>query len=359
LIGWWPLAPSSSALPAQPGDCTLAQNGLAATQAPPGACLVADLGANHYNGARNGGAWVSAGAQFGNALLFQGGNHGALYQPDIVLSDFENGENPAAIPVTLSAYVYVDSVPSQQQVILADVFHPGNRDNMTALIALMIDRDGHVMARYQSMTSGEVTSSKTTKDEKPISAGHWVHYGVVLWYDANSGVIADKYMKTQGLDSALLLFRDAQKVKGAVPLPGLGSLDAPANLAPGFYLGGLDPQEPLFSFVGRVDEVRLWARALYGPQNKNSYLSAQLDLWRRLPGTAFDEYVYWSFDDDLGRSQNQPCNVGDACDHSDPRYKYPAITDDNGNVLSFPLIVDGPSWAPNDFSISYATQAAK
>jgi hypothetical protein len=152
------------------------------------------------------------------------------------------------------------------------------------------------------------------KDEKPIQTGQWVHFAAVIHYDALTGAITDT-----------ILYRDGSPVKGDVtaepPALNLDALRCPA----GFYIGGLCDTGGRYFYAGRIDEVRVWNRAL---------TQGEIDTWRKLPGASFDEMAYWAFDDGPGRSSAETCPLSLTCDLSaDGR---------------FDLRVLGPAWIEAD-----------
>ncbi len=176
---------------------------------------------------------------------------------------------------------------------------------------LLVDVDGHVMLAARPANGGDWTWEK---DEKPLPTGQWVHYAVVIRYDALTGAITDD-----------VLYRDGSPVKGDVsadpPTLTFDSLRCPA----GFYIGGLCDANGRYYFGGRIDEVRVWNRAL---------TQDEIDAWRKLPGAAFDEQAYWAFDDGPGRSSVAICPLNLTCDLASEGL--------------FDLRVLGPTWIEAD-----------
>ncbi len=172
-------------------------------------------------------------------------------------------------------------------------------------VGLMVDADGHMMLAARA-ASGTWTWQK---DEKPMPVLQWVHYAIVLRYDARTGEITDYQ-----------LYRNGSPVKGDVsgetPSLAVDALACPA----GFYIGGLCDTSGRYFFAGRIDEVRVWNRAL---------TLNEIEAWRKLPGISYDEVAYWPFDDGPGRS-------GGACP--------PGQTCDMGLTGDYNLIVTGPAW---------------
>ena len=124
----------------------------------------------------------------------------------------------------------------------------------------------------------------------------WVHYAIVLSYDAATGEITDYQ-----------LYRNGSPVKGDVSgsAPNL-TVDSQACPA-GFYIGGLCDQYGRYYFSGRIDEVRVWNRML---------TQFEVEAWRNLPGVTYDEVAYWPFDDGPGRSDASICDFYLTCDMS-------------------------------------------
>lgn len=208
------------------------------------------------------------------------------------------------------------TVPSQQQTILAASFSPGNGK---VRVTLSTAQDGHMRVIYQNKES----EAWAVRDEKNIPAGRWVHYAVVFWFDQSSGAL---------IGENLLLFRDGLRVKTSPDQYEEPALNV--DIPDGFYFGGLGKSDcDSECFTGWIDEVRIWNRALYKPLGNQSYISPEIDFWRRLPGVTFDEYVYWSFDNHSGTQARALC-PNRVCD-------------------LFDLSISGPAWVPNDLSINY------
>ncbi len=179
---------------------------------------------------------------------------------------------------------------------------------------LMVDTDGHMMLVARA-PSGDWTWEK---DEKPLPVMQWVHYAIVLRYNLASGAI-----------TGYTLYRDGSRVKGDVsgetPTLAVDALACPAS----FYIGGLCDQNGRYFFAGRIDEVRVWNRAL---------TSDEIEAWRKLPGVSYDEVAYWPFDDGPGRSATEACDPGLTCDRSP------------GGQFSLKVI--GPSWLDADSGLA-------
>lgn len=137
------------------------------------------------------------------------------------------------------------------------------------------------MLAVRTAYSGEWT---LLKDEKAVHPEEWVHYAAVVRYDPLTDTVV-------GGESKPVLYRDGSPVKGYVgkvpSLPDVTELKCPA----GFYIGGLCDPLGNYAFAGTIDEVRLWNRPL---------AEEDIQLWRAMPRTAFDEQAYWSFDDGPG-----------------------------------------------------------
>ena len=234
------------------------------------------------------------------------------------------------MPVTIAAWVYVDAVPSQPQTVLAASFTP---DNGKVRVTLGISPTGHMQVIYQQKGSDAIVVT----DEKSIPAGRWIHYAMVFWFDERTGALTTTGALTDEADEAakanVYLFRDAQRIKGK---PSKADAEPDLGTPVGISLGGLYLKDGTIKegFAGRIDEVRIWKRALYNPINNKSYTSPDIDFWRRLPGVTFDEYVYWSFDNHTKDAAEGLCNSTTCSD------------------LSLPI--QGPAWIPNDLNIDYS-----
>jgi hypothetical protein len=211
------------------------------------------------------------------------------------------------VPVTISAWVSVNSLPHRKQILFAEVFKPAK---ISTGIGIMLDEDGHVAAFYSRADAGqlkwqELKLNEFKKDEKSMPLGRWVHYTVVAYYDPATGNLAN-------IKEPLLLFRNAVKIKGISNNPSsVNVFEGIGVNEEGFYLGGFSTWEAPFN--GRIDEVRIWNRSL-SPVGESDYLSTDLDRWRQWPGIRFNEAQYWSFDDarKIGEELGQPAWV-----HSD------------------------------------------
>ena len=176
---------------------------------------------------------------------------------------------------------------------------------------LLVDEDGHVVLVVRLPGSSEWTWQK---DEKPLQPGQWVHYAAVVRYDALTGAILEA-----------TLYRDGNDVKGDTTRPpDLTDLTA-LRCTDGFYIGGLCASAGSYYFAGRIDEIRLWNRALS---------EKEIDVWRKLPGIVFNEVAYWAFDDGPGHDSGKTCLLGQTCDLS--------------GAGGFHLAVQGPGWVEAD-----------
>lgn len=285
------------------------------------------------NGERRGASWGEPVARFGTALELDGLTDGLVSQPveggPWQLPVFDGG---VPVSATLSAWVFVDSIPSEEQLIT------GLFSNK--IIALAIDNDGHMVA---VAPDGDGGSWVSRKDEQPIQAGRWVHYTAVL----APTTPGDDQQPVQNIR----LYRDGQLVKNlrAASNP-LQQLDVFLEFcSAGIYLGG--PAGDCrgayrFNFSGRLDEVRLWSRALE---------EDEINSWRNLPGIMFNEVGYWSFDDSPGHSSTRPCEAPP--DRPDEQFTcgfhfVPLPEGDfEGEEIWLPVTVAGPAWINADSRI--------
>jgi uncharacterized repeat protein (TIGR01451 family) len=176
---------------------------------------------------------------------------------------------------------------------------------------LMVDADGHVMLVANAPGSSDWT---WVKDEKPLQPGQWVDYAIVIRYNLLTRTITEA-----------VLYRDGNDVKGDITgRPGFEALAA-LRCEHGFYLGGLCGAAGELFFAGRIDEVRLWNRAL---------TETEIDTWRKLPGAIFDEWAYWAFNDGPGQDMDKDCLSSQTCDLS--------------KQGGFHLTVEGPGWVASD-----------
>ena len=226
-------------------------------------------------------------------------------------ADTTSGTEAGTTGLTLPAV----STPMQTGQEQITTTLPVNLQPPNLRAGLLVDNDGHVMLAARPANGGDWAWEK---DEKPLPIGQWVHYAAVIHYDVQTGAIITS-----------TLYRDGSKVKGVkgdltakVPTLTFDTLRCPA----GFYIGGLCDTNGRFYFAGRIDEVRVWNRALD---------QDEIDAWRKMPGTVFDEWAYWAFDDGPGRSSAEICLLNMTCDLS-PDHR-------------FHLHILGPGWIEADF----------
>lgn len=149
------------------------------------------------------------------------------------------------------------------------------------LAGLLIDRDGHML--FAARSAGSQTWA-VARDENPVTTtGEWVHFAGVLVYNARSGQV-----------ESISLVRNGQRVKYPPSLASNEVLGVEGEHCPevGLYIGGLCSPAGQNYFAGRLDEVRIWNRAL---------APADIERWRNLPGAWQNELAYWSFDSAPGR----------------------------------------------------------
>lgn len=294
--------------------------------------VLADRVSTANNGERHGADWGEPVARFGSALLFDGLTDG-LYGPPQVEESWQLPQFDTTRPIsaTVSAWVLVDAIPSEEQLITAVYSNK--------LIGMGIDSDGQVVVVTQEPGNDAWVS---LKDEQPIQAGRWVHYAAVFSPDRSDPTAQE-----------IALYRNGREIKNLRMADNpLQSLETLLNqCAPGTYLGG--PAGPCetafrFHFAGRLDEVRFWDRVL-GEDEINS--------WRNLPDIMYNEVAYWSFDDSPGRGGTRPLDCLELAPPDSQTtcgFHFVATPDDpdfDGFELWLPLPVAGPAWIDADSRI--------
>ena len=195
-----------------------------------------------------------------------------------------------AVTTSLATWFHVaDGIPTERQWI-AGVVEAG------ASLALMLDDSGHVI-----MVAGCGETVIQRQDNKPVPINRWVHY---------AGVI--ELTCTDLANATINLYRDGALVGQGKPDEVPRAAAPWAGCQPNVYIGDL----PLTSnndsrsedgtgclnrwpFKGRIDEVRIWNRAL-------DHDKREVARWRNRPGEFFDELAYWSFAEGKGnQSSNQ------------------------------------------------------
>jgi hypothetical protein len=182
---------------------------------------------------------------------------------------------------------------------------------------LVVDRRGHVAVAARLGAAGEWVE---LPDHNPVPTGRWVHYAGVIRY-------------AEGASPALRLYRDGVEVAyGDGETPDRDPLDmrpvachSDSGDVPGdggeVYVGGLCAAAPQYVFRGRIDEVRIWERALE---------AGEVQRWRVRPGEFYDEAAYWPLDDGPGRRiAGRGCTLDQSCNRAGDGY---------------PLWVSGPAW---------------
>jgi hypothetical protein len=280
---------------------------------------VVDRTPHAYHGIRFGADWGASVRRFGEALQFDGIDD-VIEGPSLPVAPSLVGQ-PDELAVTVAGWLFVDRVPTEQEwlvvvpisapvagptVVLADAQQTvtdtlpseqaialpaeGTSEqpadlasatptaapsiSQTIWIALLLDDDGHVT--IVTRTSNQSNTSEFQKDERAITVGAWVHYaGVVQIRNVSSA----PQIQT-------LLYRNGARVKLNTPIA-----FTDLGCAPRVYIGGACPPNQAPALAGRLDEVRIWQRALS---------EAEINNWLNRPGEVFDEAAYWPFDDGPG-----------------------------------------------------------
>jgi hypothetical protein len=177
---------------------------------------------------------------------------------------------------------------------------------------LVVDRRGYVgvVARQEAAIND---SWVELPDRRPIPTNRWVHYAGVITY-------------TAGLTPEVKLYRDGADVKN--PHLVTPSVDLRlSGCATGVYVGGLCPAGDKYFFMGRLDDIRIWERAL---------TPEEVTQWMTRPDEAFDEVAYWPLNDGPGRREPSPaCGPDQSCDRSKNK--------------QYHLFIAGPRWVDADF----------
>lgn len=215
------------------------------------------------------------------------------------------------VMASLATWLYVaDGIPTERQWIAGVV-------GAEVSMALMLNENGQVM-----IVAGCGQVVVQMQDSKTVPINRWVHYAGVM-----ALTCADLSTST------LSLYRDGSLVNQA------RAVAAPADVIPPWagcpanvYLGGLGANQSNaglaegeqrcingWPFKGRIDEVRIWNRALS---------REEVPRWRNRPGEQYDELAYWSFSEGAGNlSQN-------------------AVAD------RYQLQVVGPNWIDTNFDLA-------
>ena len=315
LIGDWPLVPAPNA------------------ETPRLVDRVSQVrGGTDRSGERCGASWQALPPHFGLTLQFDGVDDVA-HVPELILAAGQTAQARGPLErtaVSLAAWVYVDELPSSAQWIVGHVSsQPGLEERavgQTAAVprwgALIVDRRGYpaVVARQ-----GGREVWVELPDRKPIPVRQWVHYTGIITYSADAPPV-------------LALYRDGLDVRNdTLPQSDRVGLNVRGCL-PGVYVGGLCPEARAF-YRGRVDDIRIWERALPADE---------VGRWRTRPGEFYDEVAYWPLNDGPGR-QDAPgtCTLDQSCN---VRVSTPGTADGSNDRYHLP--VWGPAWVEADFGVA-------
>jgi hypothetical protein len=179
--------------------------------------------------------------------------------------------------------------------------------------ALIVDRRGYAAVVVQQGLAGTWVE---LSDRKPLPTQRWVHYTGVITFDG-------------GDTPQLALYRDGLDVRNDPALPAGDRVDLePARCDAGVYVGGLCETAQGSFFRGRIDDIRIWERALGEDEMRR---------WIERPGEFYDEVAYWPLDDGPGSQvARRTCRVDQSCNLSRDLY---------------PLPVSGPSWVDADLRL--------
>ena len=190
---------------------------------------------------------------------------------------------------------------------------------------LVIDQRGYVavVARQGEATGGAWVE---LPDRRPIPTNQWIHYTGVITITASGEV-------------QLKLYRDGADVKNDSQIMTSRVNFNPTGCVSSVYVGGLCPDDERYHFKGRLDDIRIWERALG---------EAEVPRWLTRPGEFFDEAAYWPLDDGPGRQKAAgTCTLRQSCNL---RINTPG-TQDNANDR-FHLPVAGPAWVEANFGLA-------
>ncbi|MBP6471136.1 MAG: hypothetical protein KA773_11905, partial [Chloroflexi bacterium] len=190
---------------------------------------------------------------------------------------------------------------------------------------LVIDQRGYVavVARQGEATGGAWVE---LPDRRPIPTNQWIHYTGVITITASGEV-------------QLKLYRDGADVKNDSQILTSRVNFNPTGCVSSVYVGGLCPDDERYHFKGRLDDIRIWERALG---------EAEVPRWLTRPGEFFDEAAYWPLDDGPGRQKTAgACTLRQSCNL---RINTPG-TQDNANDR-FHLPVAGPAWVEANFGLA-------
>jgi len=179
--------------------------------------------------------------------------------------------------------------------------------------ALIVDRRGYAAVVVQQGLAGTWLE---LSDRKSLPTQRWVHYTGVITFDG-------------GDTPQLALYRDGLDVRNDPALPAGDRVDLePGRCAAGVYVGGLCKTAQGSFFKGRIDDIRIWERALGEDEMRR---------WIERPGEFYDEVAYWPLDDGPGSQVvRKGCRVDQSCNLSRDLY---------------PLPVSGPSWVNADLRL--------
>jgi hypothetical protein len=305
-----------------------------------------------YHGKRLGAAWGASVRRFGEALQLDGIDD-RIEGPSLPAAPSLAGQ-PDELAVTVAGWFFVDRVPTEQEwLVVVPVSAPvagptvvvagaeqtvtntlpseqaiapppdGAADqsadltteapiaattspSQTIWIALVLDNDGHVA--IVTRTPNQSSTSEFQKDERAITVGAWVHY---------AGVVQIRSVSTAP-QVQTLLYRNGARVKLNTPI----AFDD-LGCTPRVYIGGACLPNLASALAGRLDEVRIWQRALS---------EAEINNWLNRPGEVFDEAAYWPFDDGPGPQSADRSRRG----HT--------------------LRLNGPAWIASTIGIDQATE---
>jgi uncharacterized repeat protein (TIGR01451 family) len=181
--------------------------------------------------------------------------------------------------------------------------------------ALIVDPRGHAAVVARQGVAGVWAK---LPDRKPLPTHRWVHYTGVITFTAEA-------------TPTLGLYRDGVDVKNDPPLI-VEQVDLePAGCVAGVYVGGLCETAQQSFFRGRLDDIRIWERAL---------TEDEAGRWLARPGEFYDEVAYWPLDDGPGRQVAQgTCTLAQSCN---VRVSTPGTADRANDRYHLP--VSGPAW---------------
>ncbi|MCE3007408.1 MAG: LamG domain-containing protein [Bacteroidetes bacterium] len=203
---------------------------------------------------------------------------------------------------TFETWVRPAPTTNQQQFILAKLGDnscpSGSEDNRQ--LAFFLDdqfRPSFLFYSKRNLT----LNYRLVSSQESVVVGEWVHLSVVYRADVATGNGLDRveiYLNGEGTNTLL--------VAAVGPLGDIPAADAPLSIGSRVSATGQRCEDGPYEFVGTIDEVRIWSRALSQDEILNK-------MTERLAGAAPGLVAYYRMDEGM----DDTCPGGqDVCDAS-------------------------------------------